>query len=120
MQAIGIIPARFHSTRLEGKPLADINGKPMLQHVYENGGDYEAKLVVTDNEGKTGTASELIEVYQPPVAIFTLEPTYGKPPLEVRFDASDSYDEDGEKTQDPDGVNRQGQRPSPSGVANVL
>lgn len=35
-QAIGIIPARFHSTRLEGKPLADINGKPMIQHVYEN------------------------------------------------------------------------------------
>jgi 3-deoxy-manno-octulosonate cytidylyltransferase (CMP-KDO synthetase) len=35
-KAIGIIPARFHSTRLEGKPLADINGKPMIQHVYEN------------------------------------------------------------------------------------
>ena len=32
---IGIIPARYQSTRLEGKPLADINGKSMLQHVWE-------------------------------------------------------------------------------------
>ncbi|MDR3608958.1 MAG: 3-deoxy-manno-octulosonate cytidylyltransferase [Ignavibacteriaceae bacterium] len=33
---IGIIPARFASTRLMGKPLADIGGKPMLQHAYES------------------------------------------------------------------------------------
>ncbi len=33
---IGIIPARFASTRFPGKPLADINGKPMIQHVYES------------------------------------------------------------------------------------
>jgi 3-deoxy-manno-octulosonate cytidylyltransferase (CMP-KDO synthetase) len=33
---IGIIPARFASTRLMGKPLADIGGKPMIQHTYEN------------------------------------------------------------------------------------
>ncbi len=30
-----IIPARYASTRLPGKPLLDIGGKPMLQHVYE-------------------------------------------------------------------------------------
>ncbi len=36
MKAIGIIPARYHSTRLPGKPLVDIAGKPMIQHVYEN------------------------------------------------------------------------------------
>jgi 3-deoxy-manno-octulosonate cytidylyltransferase (CMP-KDO synthetase) len=35
MNFLGIIPARFGSTRLEGKPLADICGKPMIQHVYE-------------------------------------------------------------------------------------
>ena len=29
------IPARFASTRLPGKPLAEIAGKPLLQHVYE-------------------------------------------------------------------------------------
>jgi len=35
MNVLGIIPARYGSTRLEGKPLLDICGKPMIQHVYE-------------------------------------------------------------------------------------
>jgi len=35
MQVIGIIPARYASTRFEGKVLADILGKPMLQRVWE-------------------------------------------------------------------------------------
>jgi 3-deoxy-manno-octulosonate cytidylyltransferase (CMP-KDO synthetase) len=35
MQIIGIIPARYASTRFPGKPLADIQGKPMIQRVYE-------------------------------------------------------------------------------------
>lgn len=34
MNIIGIIPARFKSTRFEGKPLADICGKPMIWWVY--------------------------------------------------------------------------------------
>lgn len=33
---IGVIPARFASSRLLGKPLADIGGKPMMQHTYES------------------------------------------------------------------------------------
>ncbi len=33
---LGIIPARFASSRLPGKPLADIGGKPMIRWVYEN------------------------------------------------------------------------------------
>ena len=36
MQTVVIIPARYGSTRLPGKPLADIGGKPMVQWVYEN------------------------------------------------------------------------------------
>jgi len=32
---IAIIPARYHSNRFEGKPLALIDGKPMIQHVVE-------------------------------------------------------------------------------------
>lgn len=32
---LGVIPARYHSTRLEGKALLDICGKPMIQRVYE-------------------------------------------------------------------------------------
>jgi len=35
MDVIGIIPARFQSTRFEGKVLANINGKSMIQHVWE-------------------------------------------------------------------------------------
>ncbi len=33
---VGVIPARFASTRLMGKPLADIGGKPLIQHTYES------------------------------------------------------------------------------------
>ncbi|MGK0371434.1 MAG: 3-deoxy-manno-octulosonate cytidylyltransferase (CMP-KDO synthetase) [Glaciecola sp.] len=35
MSFIVVIPARFGSTRFPGKPLALIQGKPMIQHVYE-------------------------------------------------------------------------------------
>ena len=35
MNFLGIIPARYGSTRLEGKPLVDISGKSMIQWVYE-------------------------------------------------------------------------------------
>ena len=36
MNFIGIIPARFQSTRFPGKPLALLGGKPIIQWVYEN------------------------------------------------------------------------------------
>jgi len=35
MRVVIVIPARYGSTRLPGKPLADILGRPMVQHVYE-------------------------------------------------------------------------------------
>ena len=35
MKILGIIPARYASSRFPGKPLADICGSPMIQHVYE-------------------------------------------------------------------------------------
>ncbi|MGL4716963.1 MAG: 3-deoxy-manno-octulosonate cytidylyltransferase [Aeromonas sp.] len=35
MSFVVVIPARYASTRLPGKPLADIHGKPMVQHVVE-------------------------------------------------------------------------------------
>ncbi len=53
MKAVGIIPARYHSTRLEGKPLVDIHGKPMIQWVYENTRKAEVLddvLVATDDQ----------------------------------------------------------------------
>jgi len=47
-----VIPARYASTRLPGKALLDINGKSMLQHVYERAGECAASEVViaTDDE----------------------------------------------------------------------
>ena len=38
-----VVPARYGSTRFEGKPLADILGKPMIQYVYE--GVRQSKLI---------------------------------------------------------------------------
>jgi 3-deoxy-manno-octulosonate cytidylyltransferase (CMP-KDO synthetase) len=34
LQIVAVIPARFASTRFPGKPLADIDGQPMIEHVY--------------------------------------------------------------------------------------
>lgn len=47
-----VIPARFGSSRLPGKPLADIAGKPMIQHVYERALQSDARRVIiaTDDE----------------------------------------------------------------------
>jgi len=47
-----VIPSRFASARLPGKPLLEINGKPMIQHVYERGTESQASEVViaTDDE----------------------------------------------------------------------
>jgi len=36
MSVVAIIPARYGSTRLPGKPLAMIGGKPMIEHVYQS------------------------------------------------------------------------------------
>jgi 3-deoxy-manno-octulosonate cytidylyltransferase (CMP-KDO synthetase) len=36
VKTLGVIPARYYSTRLPGKPLAEIAGRPMIQLVYEN------------------------------------------------------------------------------------
>jgi hypothetical protein len=35
MKVVVIIPSRYQSSRFMGKPLADVLGKPMIQHVYE-------------------------------------------------------------------------------------
>lgn len=51
MNFIGIIPARFQSTRFPGKPLAELGGKPIIQRVYENTKKALAEVyVATDDE----------------------------------------------------------------------
>ncbi|MGM0572515.1 MAG: 3-deoxy-manno-octulosonate cytidylyltransferase [Bacteroidota bacterium] len=52
MQCIGIIPARYASTRFPGKPLVDIQGKSMIQRVYEQAckcPSLEEVVVATDD-----------------------------------------------------------------------
>ena len=77
MKVVAVIPARYQSTRFEGKPLADIHGKPMIYHVYDRAKravgiqdvfvatdderirkaveDFGGKVVMTSPEHKTGT-----------------------------------------------------------------
>ncbi len=51
MKFVGIIPARYESTRFPGKPLAKIHGKPMIQRVYENiSAALENVWVATDDQ----------------------------------------------------------------------
>ena len=86
MKVIGVIPARFSSTRFAGKVLADLGGKPVVQHVWENARkckmlddlviaadderiiktaeNFEAKAVYTSPDQPTGT-DRLIEVVNP-------------------------------------------------------
>jgi len=48
-----VIPARYQSTRFPGKPLADIAGRPMIEHVYTRAADVpgvSAVIVATDDE----------------------------------------------------------------------
>lgn len=77
MKIIGVIPARYKSSRFEGKPLADICGKPMIWWVYQQAmkvkefdsiyvatddirindicEKYNMKVIMTSEEHKTGT-----------------------------------------------------------------
>ncbi len=51
MKSIVIIPARYASTRFPGKPLASIDGKPMIEHVYKRCQKvFEHVFVATDDE----------------------------------------------------------------------
>ena len=53
MKIIGIIPARFASTRFPGKPLQLIAGKPLVQHVVERCHEAQSLadvIVATDDE----------------------------------------------------------------------
>lgn len=75
MKFIGIIPARYASTRFPGKPLAMLGGKPVIQHVYEKAAavlgtayvatddvrieecvkSFGGNVVMTRNDHKSGT-----------------------------------------------------------------
>jgi len=59
MKFLGIIPARYASTRFPGKPLADLLGKPLIQRVYERVAGYLDRVIVaTDDERIFNTVRE--------------------------------------------------------------
>lgn len=51
-----IIPARYASTRFPGKPLALINGKPMIQHVFERCREVSPQVVVATDDKRIAEA----------------------------------------------------------------
>ena len=54
-----IIPARYASTRLPGKPLLEIKGKPLLQHVFESASQTHAKsITVATDDGRIKACAE--------------------------------------------------------------
>ncbi len=83
MKTLAIIPARYASTRLPGKPLAKIAGNPMIRHVYEKAAeavqnvlvatdderikkavqDFDGQVVMTSSEHQSGT-DRCLEAYQ--------------------------------------------------------
>jgi 3-deoxy-manno-octulosonate cytidylyltransferase (CMP-KDO synthetase) len=52
-RTIAVIPARYHSTRLPGKPLAELGGKPLIEHVYRRTAacrGLDGVIVATDDD----------------------------------------------------------------------
>ena len=102
MKILCVIPARYASTRLPGKPLADIAGKPMIQHVYERANkaklpqkvvvatdnekvfnavqDFDGEVVMTSANHKTGT-DRLAEVAEKYVDVDVIINVQGDEPL---------------------------------------
>jgi len=60
IQVVAIIPARYKSNRFPGKPLADINGKPMIQHVVERAAQVEivSRVYVATDDSRIGDVVE--------------------------------------------------------------
>ncbi len=99
----GIIPARYDSTRFPGKPLADICGKPMIWHVYNQAckcSSFKKNILATDDQ-----------------RIFSMAESYGIPVVMTKKDhpsGSDRVLEAAELCGIPDDavvVNIQGDEP---------
>src|SRR5215468_9028369 len=58
--AIAIIPARFNSTRFPGKPLAEIDGKALIEHVYRRVGQASmvSRIIVATDDRRIADAVE--------------------------------------------------------------
>jgi len=60
VSAVAIIPARFQSTRLPGKALADIAGRPMIEHVYRRAAEASSvvRVIVATDDARIRSAVE--------------------------------------------------------------
>ena len=61
MKVIGVIPARYASTRVPGKPLVDICGKPMVWWVYQQASkvqELDDLVVATEDDRVAGICKE--------------------------------------------------------------
>jgi len=70
----------------------------IVSYTYTSSGTFRPRLTVTDNDGLTDSASEVIQVSkpnQPPVADFEFTPITGIYPCEIAFDGGPSRDPDG-------------------------
>lgn len=58
MRIVGIIPARWASTRLPGKPLADLGGRPLIEHVWRRARRARrlSRLLVATDDGRIAAA----------------------------------------------------------------
>lgn len=58
--SVAIIPARYQSSRLPGKPLVDIGGRPMIEHVYRRAAEAPsvARVIVATDDARIAKAVE--------------------------------------------------------------
>ena len=82
MNILGVIPARYQSSRFPGKPLADIHGKPMIWWVYQKANqvpEFSQVYVATDDD----RISTVCQKFQIPVIFFQKFKTDFFPKLQI-------------------------------------
>lgn len=90
MKVIGVIPARYKSTRFEGKPLADIQGKPMIWWTYK-----QAKKVKEIDEVYVATDDErIVEVCKKYNIKYIITSSMHKTSTERLFEVANSIKSD--------------------------
>ena len=74
---------------------------PTAGHRYEETGEYTIELEVTDDDGARATRARqvwIVDTNRPPIPVLSVSTRAAEPGEEIHFDASESYDPDGEIT----------------------
>ena len=61
--AVALIPARYHSTRLPGKALADIGGRPMIEHVYRRAADGRGRSLASSSRPTIARIADAVRAF---------------------------------------------------------